>query len=429
MSLWSSTSDFLKDVWAPGLSGQLENSKGTVYGMIDKTGAEDCRFEGRKVYKKLRIGESRGQSMMTQGGDYPTQRDPVYDEAQLDMGHFGHTIGWDTDELAKADSDRAAAAPILKEKMERAKDTMYRELCRQTWSGQKALANVASSSGTMIVLDSTTTAQVDRDRYIWLDDGYRLRYTTATSSFTEGTVDFDITLIEESNGTVHCGTTMTDSDASDQVWVVNSYSGTSSIEMVGIQDAVDNDNTYLTLDRSSYGWWQSPVLANSGTLRPLSENLVHQLVNRVQRRSSIAEAPSEGTGHRAFSNFGAWTSYHNLIAPGIRYTLDSTPDIGWNKPLNMLGIPLYKDIQCPQNNVYLLHIPSFKFVKPAHNGYDQLLKFRELGGSVFFQGNASSGQGHSAQVFSYLEGFCGLMTDRPRNHGRLDDITGVAEAY
>lgn len=429
MSLWSTTSDFLKDVWAPGLSRQLENGKGTLYGMIDKSGDSDVRFEGRRVYKKLSIGESRGQSMMTQGGDFPTPRDPVYDEAQLDMGHFGHAISWDSDELAKADSDKAAAAPIIQEKMERAKDTMYRELCRQTWSGQKPLANVSSASGTMLVLDETTTAQVDRDRYIWLDDGYRLRYTTATSSFTEGTTDFDITLIEEDNGTVHCGTTMTASDASDQIWVVNSYSGTVSLEFQGIQDAVADTGTYLGLSRTSFGWWKSPTLDNSTTLRPLSENLVHQLVNRVQRRSTMSEAPGEGTGHRAFANFGPWTAYHNLIAPGLRYTLESKPDIGWNKPLNMLGIPLYKDPQCPQNRIYLLHIPSFRMVKPAHNGYDQLMKFKELGGSIFFQGNASSGQGHSANVYSYLEGFCGLMTDRPRNHGLLDDITGVAEAY
>ena len=437
MSLYSTTSDFLKDVWAPTLSYQLERSKGTAYGMVEKQGASDVRFEGRKMYLKLRIGDSKGQEMIGQGGDYPTPYDPDYDEAELELAHFAHSTSWDTDELAKADSDRAAAAPILREKMEAARATMERELVRQFWmDGSGKIANVSSATGTYLVLDETTTSQIDRDRYIWLDDGYRRRYSTVhATTGVAATTDFLVTEIEEGNGTVHCGTTMTDSDSADVLvhkgdWATGG--AFRSLEMDGIMSMVTDDNTYLTLDRtaSGFSWWKSVVDDNSGTLRPISENLIHQILHKVARRGETGAQPGQSDdGYKAFSNFGPWTAYHNLMSPGLRYVTDKAPDIGWSQPLNLLGVPFYKDIFAPQNNIFILHIPSIFMVKPAHNGYDNLLKFRELGGSVFFQANASSGQGHAAKVFSYLEGFCGLATKRPRNHGRLDDITGVAEAY
>jgi len=94
-------------------------------------------------------------------------------------------------------------------------------------------------------------------------------------------------------------------------------------------------------------------------------------------------------------------------------------------------VPLYSDIHCPRNGVMLIHKKSVKYLKGKHqsNTNGDLMSFRKQGGSIFYLGNASSGQGHAAFYNAYLAGFIGMYSDRPRNHGWLKDITEVGSAY
>ena len=406
--------------------------------MIEKNSSSDVVIEGRRAYLKLEIGDSTGQAAIAQGGDFPTPGDPTYDEAQLELSHLAHAIEFDSEEMALLDSQSAAADKVMERKMAKAKDAMERDLVRQCWmDGSGVLARIASVSGTRITLDDTGTVQADHDRFIWLDDSNRAMYDAVhATTGADGVTGFKITLgIDEANNYLHTDSTMTSADADDVIvrsgdWATGG--AFRSLEYDGVLAMVADDNTYLNINRStgSLAFWRSTVDDNSGTLRSLSENLIHGLFHKVARRADSGVQPGVGDdGYRAFANFGPWLSYHNLMSPGLRYTNEKTPDIGWAAPLNLLGVPFYKDVHAPQANIFLLHIPSIKMVKPKHNGFDNLMKFVERGNSIFFQKNASSGQGHAAAVLCYLEGFTGMMTDRPRNHGRLADITGTAEAY
>lgn len=436
MTLWS-TSDFLKTVYLPGINNELTSAYGTAYGQAQSS-AETVSIEGKNPVMKLRVGDSLGQGTIAENGDYPTAGDPDYDEATVELAHIAHTINWSSEEMAFLDSSSAAAAAVIEEKMTAAKNAMQLDIVRQFWSdGSGVLANVASSSGSTITLDATTTSQIDRDRYLWIDDQARARYDVVNGTTgADQVTGFTVTNVAESTNILTCSATMTSATSAGVVVRAGDWeSGGAfrSLEFDGIQAMVDDDNTYLNINRSTAGkgYWKSTVLANSGTLRALSETLVWSLLNKMARRADSGTQPgADGSaGHRAYANFGVWTAYHNLMAPGLRYSLNEKPDIGWNKPIDLLGIPFYRDLRCPNNNIFVLHMPSIMMLRPRHNGFDNLLKFKEYGGSVFFQGNAASGAGHSAQVFSYLEGFLGMATKRPRNHGRLDDVTGVSESY
>jgi hypothetical protein len=380
----------------------------------------------------LRIGDSLGQSTISQGGDYPDPGDPTYDEASLSLAHLAHAVSFTMEEMALLESTEAAAVPVMAEKMSAAKESMSSDIERQAWGdGTGILANVASSTGSTITLDATTTAQIDRDRYLWVDDANRARYNVVHG--TTGAVqvaNFTVSDVNESTNVLTCSTSMTSATSAGVVVRAGTWASGgafNSLEFAGIKAAVSNTGTYMGIDRSASGkgYWQAVTLSNSGTLRPLTEELIHQTMNKIARR-----AGRQPTGdYAAFGSFGTYTAYHQIITPGLRYTLESTPDIGFGRPLEMLGVPLYRGARCPRNSVYMLKKDSLKFVRPKHTKPGDLLNFVNLGGSEFFLKNASSGQGHSASVVAYLDGFLGMMTTRPRDHALLADIAEVAGSY
>ena len=434
MSLYSASSAFAKDVWLPGLNYELLAEPGTLLGWLGSYA--DSRvtvdIEGRRSYIKLRIGDSLGQASISQGGDFPDPGDPTYDEASLNLSHLAHAISFTMEEMALLESTEAAAVPIMAEKMTAAKEAMSSDIERQAWGdGTGILANVASSSGSTISLDATTTSQVDRDRYLWVDDANRARYDVVHGTTGAQQVSaFTVSDINESTNVLTCSKSMTSATSAGVVvrsgtWA--SGGAYNSLEFPGIKAAVDNNNTYMGIDRtaSGKGYWQAVVADNSGTLRPLTEELIHGVMNKIARR-----AGRQPTGdYAAFASFGTYTAYHQIITPGLRYTLESTPDIGFGRPLEMLGVPLYRGARCPRNTIFVLKKDSLKFVRPKHNKPGDLLNFVNLGGSEFFLKNASSGQGHSASVVAYLDGFLGMMTTRPRDHAVLGDISEVAGTY
>ena len=439
MSLNSTTATgFLKDTYLPGYINQYENQKGTLLGLFYKDSAA-MTIEGANAYLKLRVGDSLGQGTIAESGDYPTAGDVSSAQATITAAHLAHSISLTSEEAAYLDSGSAAATPIIRMKMDAAMETMARDIERQSWgNGSGILANVASSSGATITLDATTTSQVDRDRYIWVDDTNRRRYDVVHGTTgADQEVDFTISSIVESTNVLTCSNADMTSATSAGV-LVNAGDWASggairSLEFTGLQGMIDDDNTYLGINRSTAAnsYWKAVVESHAtpGTLRDLTENMVMGFLSKMARRRTDGKQP-RGSEYMALANSGSWTAYHNLLLPAQRYSTES-PELGWGNPLSFRGINLYEDIHCPRNGFMVIHKPSIKYVKAKHasNVSGDLLKFKELGGQMWFQGNAASGAGHSAQVFAYLEGFLGMMTDRPRNHGWLRDITEVGSAY
>ena len=436
MSLNStSATGFLKDTYLPGYVNQYENQKGTLLGLFYKD-RQSMTIEGANAFLKLRVGDSLGQGTIAESGDYPTAGDVSSAQATITAAHLAHSINLTSEEAAYLDSGSAAAEPIISMKMDAAMETMSRDIERQSWmDGSGILANVASSSGSTITLDASATSQVDQDRYIWVDDTNRRRYDVVHGTTgADEVAGFTVSSIVESTNVLTCSATMT--SATSAGVLVNAGDWASggairSLEFTGLSGMIDDDNTYLGINRSTAAnsYWKAVVDGNSGTARDLTENMVMGFLSKMARRRPDGKQP-RGSDYMALANSGSWTAYHNLLLPAQRYTTES-PELGWGQPLSFRGINLYEDIHCPRRGFMVIHKPSIKYVKAKHasNVSGDLLKFKEQGGQMWFLGNASSGQGHSSQVFAYLEGFLGMMTDRPRNHGWLRDITEVGSAY
>lgn len=428
MSLYD-VSDFTKINYLPGLNNQLENQKGTLLGLLPK---EPIQIEGRTTRVKLTVGDSLGQGSIAEGGDFSTPVDPAYDEATLELSRLNHAIGFTMEEMDLLRGKKAAARDVVEEKMDRARAAMQRDIMRQAWmDGSGVLANVASDSTPDITMDAVATVQVDQDRNIWVEPGRMLYDVVHGTTGAQQVTGFKVL---SSTGTVLTTDSTTTPATSDGV-IVRSGNWASggafrSLEFDGLLAAIDDGNNYLGIDRATVPEWRSTVLDASGTARTLTEELIHTLVNTMARYADDGMQPG-GDSHCAIGSHGVWTAYHQIMTPGLRYTVSGeTPDIGWGKGLEMLGIPLYKDIHAPRRNIFAFRKDSIKFVHAKHDDRG-LLKFVEGGNGIFHLANASSGVGHSAQWRAYLTGMIGMATVRPRDHGRLADITevGVAAGY
>jgi hypothetical protein len=436
MSLYTTPSDFLKDKWLPVFTNQLQNSEGTWLKMLGLS--LDSRvnvYEGRSVFMKIQIGDDLGFGMWAEGGDLPTPGDLTPEEATLELARFGSSIRWTGHEMDLLDSLTAAAGPIIQTKLDAARKRVMRELERQAiMDGTGILAKHASDSGATITLDVSGTSYAERNPYTWIDDPNRGRYSLVNpSTGADVTQGWTISGIVRSTNVITTSATQTTGTAADVI--VNDYGASAwtsggsfrSLEMDGLLAMIEDTGTYLGLVRSSVPTWQATVHDNSGTIADLTEDKIDTFLNRVASRSEMgALMPSE---YCATASPGVYTSYERLMTSGIRYTVSETPDIGWGgKPyLSLQGIPLYRHTKSPRHEIMLVHKPSVKFVGPAKGG--SLFEFRKAGGSMFFPGNASSGLGHSDNTFSYIQGWLGMYTERPRNHGRLTDITETAPDY
>jgi hypothetical protein len=441
MSLFSTASDFAKDQWLDTYTDQLSSSEGSMLQLLGLNTDERVKMEGRRTYMKVQVGSDKGFGMMTQGGDFPISGDIDSDEATLELHRFGSTIEFDSHEMALLDSLDAAAAPIMAKKMDESRKTVLRHLERQAiMDGSGAIAKVASEVGSVLTLDVAGNAYTERNPYTWLDDANRAYYSvvdpTSGAEQTTAADYFTVSAIAEASNEVTCSIDTGGAAAGDLL--VHYYGGDAwtsggnyrSLEYDGLLAAIDDGNTYLGLNRTTaaLAFWKALVLDNSGTARDLTEALIDEFLNKVERRSD--DQMLNRNDYCAITDPGTYTSYLNLMRSGIRYTVSETPDIGWGGrmyvPMN--DVKLYKHHGAPRRQIMLIHKPSIKFVGPKHDT-SSIVKYVDRGGSIFFQQTASSGQGYADKVIAMIAGWIGMYTDRPRNHGRLDDLNMAAAAY
>jgi len=411
------------DTWEPGLNNQLEHEPGALYSFLSRNSSG---VRGRKVYVKLQTGRPTGVAQMDEGGNFPTAGDAVYDEVELALKRIAATVEFTLEEMDLLDGSDAAALPVVEHKLTDIVDTLRRDIVRQSWSdGTAKIGRMSGTSdSTTFTLQQTTTNQIDRDRNLWLEPyGMKidlLHGTTGATSLTGLTV----TGFNESTGVVTVsGGDPSSVDSSSHV-VVRSGNGYASggaytsREFPGIMAAVDDGNTYLTLDRTTAGneHWQSVVKDNSGTLRHMSLDLILQLINSVTRRTGMTPRKDR---YCFFSNLGVWSSYGEYIQPGVRYSPNDMLDVGWPE-LEIFGMPFYGDIHAPNNNLFLIDKTKFSYRRPKYEDRGPF-QFQNKDGSMFrYVPNASSG--YKGKVQSNLTGMLTLITERPNCHGRLDDL-------
>lgn len=424
MSL-STMNNLAIDSWEPGVNTQLETEDGSLYSFIQRT-SRDVR--GRRVFVKLKNGRSTGIQNIAEGGDYPVAGDPTYAEAQLLLSRVAGTVEFTQDEMDLLNGADAAAVPVVEEKLTDLTNTLRRDIIRQSWmDGSAKLARMAVNTAVnVLTIQSTTTNQIDRDRFNWLEpNGMRVdavNATTGAAAFTNRL----ITSTDETNNTITVsGAAVTTATTDVLVRSGNGFGSGgvyTSREFPGILAALATANTYLTVDRTAAGngYWQANVVSGStpGTPEALTIDRVMKLINRVTRKTGQM---ASSAGYYMFANMGVWTALGELLQPAQRYQSGERLDFGWPS-LGIFGIDVLGDIHAPHNNLFLIKRDAFAYRRPA---YEQrgVFQWQDMDGSVFRYKTGATAGNYASAIQSFMSGLLTLITERPNVHGRLDDIT------
>jgi hypothetical protein len=441
MSQWSTSSDYAKDIWAPTFHSQIVNGEGSFMKLFGfNPEAPTYTLEGRRWFVKIQTGADKGFGVLrTPGADFPTPGDFNSDEAQLDLMRFAEAIQLDGHESALLESLTAGATDsLMRKKMTEARIRVMRELERMSiMDGSGALAKVASASGTAVTLDVAGAAYTERNPYTWIDDANLSNYIGVDP--TDGSdqdAAFTVSNVAESTNILTASTDQAALAAGDLI--VNYYGAGqfasggvySSPEFPGLLALIDDDNTYMGINRASagLGFWKAVVDGNSGTNRTFTETLANTITNKLGRRAEDQMLNTDD--YCAIASPGVYTAYQLNMTGGIRYTHTDTPDIGWagRSFVLMNGMKLYHHQKAPRNTLLIAHKPSIHYCGAKYDS--GAFKFIDNpNGGIWFQSNASTGQGYADSRVAYIAGFIGMYSDRPRNCARLDDLTEASSAY
>lgn len=418
------------DTWEPGLNDQLEREEGSLYAWLKKTNKD---IRGRRTFIKLQYGRPTGVSNMDEGAAFPSPGDAQYDEAQVALSRLAATVEFTLEEMDLLDGNDASALSVVDHKLNDLTDTLRRDLIRQTWGdGTGKLARCASTTtSTTLNLQTTTTNQIDRDRGNWIEPYFaKIDILHGTTGATVAT-GLDVTANADDFSTLTVSSAVT--TATTDV-VVRSGNATASggaylsREFPGILAAVDDDNTYLTLNRASagFGWWKANTVfgTSAGTPEPITTQRILKLLNKVHKKNGMQPRPGS---HCFFSNVGVLAAYGEYIQAGVRYTSSETLDVGW-PGLEVFGMMFYGDIHAPHNNMFLVKKDGFEYRRPKYEDRP-LFQFQNRDGSIFRYVANSAADGYKGKVQAHMTGMMTLVTERPNAHGRLDDITESANFY
>lgn len=131
----------------------------------------------------------------------------------------------------------------------------------------------------------------------------------------------------------------------DQLLDINASPSVKNID--GLPTIVSDTGTYAGLDRSTYTWWQSYVLDNGGTGRPLTLALMQDVMEEMEKPSRKAKISAILTPRSHFYSYG------NLLTEYRRFVDEKTLD-GGVTALEFEGIPVIAIPNMAQGRMYFL---------------------------------------------------------------------------
>lgn len=285
----------LKELYLPGLRNQLNDENWWTNQIESKSEG----VEGRRALLALKVRRGVGVKNVASGGSFATAGSGPGTVNQI-VPTYRVTGRFEIESwvVAKMKSDRGSFVRAMDLVMDDLKTTCGRDFNRQLWgdgTGAIATCKVSTTGQTTVLLADNTSASVFSQLYegMPVDIGTAAEAAAQSGGATYGNAI--VSIDETAKSIVLTSNLSTATDTSDFVFLAGNGGvvGSSQKELTGIQKIVDNTGSLHGVDPSTYGVWASTALSNSGTLRPISDDLLGQLMHKVQRKS----------GKRAGSNY------------------------------------------------------------------------------------------------------------------------------
>lgn len=410
MALTPTTADsVLKEFYLPDVRDQLNNDNW----WLNQIGKE--MVEGRRAVLALKVRRGSGIGARAAGGTLPTAGNAGYAEERVPTYRNYGRIEVDGGVIAKMKSDKGSFIRAVTSEMDDVTEGIKRDENRQLWGtsdGVIATCTVSTTGQTTVLLaTATTTVQMNQlEEGMLVDIGTVAEAAAGTGgpTYANAIVSID----ESAKSFVLTSNLGSATAATDFVFRAgNGGSSADQKEVTGIQTIVDSSGTLFNVNPSTYGIWKSTELSNSGTNRPISDDLLGQLMHSVQRKSGKRASTKDNV---FVVGDGVYRAYGATLTPQKRFA-NSVKLKGGFEGLEVLAggapVAMVWERDCPANSVFYLDTSDFAL--HSESDWDWMDK----DGAILSR--VANKDAYEATLFRYREQ---AISHRNR-HGKLLDIS------
>lgn len=361
MALNPTTADaLLKEFYVGPARDQLNNTNWWLK-QIENSSRQ---VEGRRVVLAPKVRRGSGRGARAAGGTLPTAGNALHVEQRITTKRVYGTIEIDGGVIAKMKSDKGSFKRAVSSEMEDVTDGLKRDVNRMLWGtsdGVIAQCTVSTTSQTTLLLHSTTTkTQLGQlEEGMLIDVGTVAEAAAGSGGPTYGNAIVSIDAAAKS--VVLTAALGSASAATDFVFQAgNGGATTDQKEFTGIQTIVDSTGSLFNINPSTYGAWASTELANGGTARQVTDELIGSAFYAVQRASG--KTPDSGE-YVLVCGEGVLQSYASTMTSQKRYST-SALNGGFSALMCEAGsgsVPLVFERDCPAASMFYLNKSDFVF--------------------------------------------------------------------
>ena len=390
--------DFFTNVWAnqtnpeTALKAQFASLQG-------------AQFTGKKWIFGIKSFIGGASANVGANKTLPPDDEGQYDQGEMNVVRTYTRLALDGLAIEVTKRQQGSYRPALAETMSDRLQAHDLEVNRQLFcAGDGKLADVLTDSATdqVLELDYSVTNGGAGAKHLYTGDkvafyssnGVTLRNRRTVTAVNYGTN----TITLDSDPETTAGDFVTRSTDDDD----NKTAG----EAAGLLESVEASTTFETIPITSN--WKSIVLANSGTLRDISDSLVMQMIETIRSRSR--QVPN-----LIVTTPGVVLKYSELFLPLRRLDGQDVQLLGGYKPIAAIihaggAIPVLGDIDCPGSRMFFLNTSAFRMADVVGT------EWADMDGNTFDRVTAKDA------IEGYIRKYWQLMTIQRNANGVIEDL-------
>lgn len=307
-------------------------------------------YEGKGISWSINTARNPSSGARADGGTLMAAGSNTYNEAQI-SAKYGYTRGKITGPTLKlSKSNRGSFARALASEMKFSLRDARKEVNFWAWgdgTGTRATVDLTATSTTCEVKwagQSTPDVNAPGTRFIRKGQAVLV----GTSGAITGGTALARTVSSLTDGDTFEFTASTVQTVSDLIVEGDANGNSYNNVPMGMAGIVNNDTgTFENISRSTVPEWKGSVLANAGTLRTITEDL-------IQRAMDMAQVRGGGITSAMVCDPSMRRQVYALGAGDKRY-MERKVELGWER-LDYAGggsvTPIYIDVDAPYNQLF-----------------------------------------------------------------------------
>lgn len=388
--------------------------------LFNQANSKPVKSGGRRVLFPVHTNRNWAVGSRAERGTLPTAQEETYVTATVPRQHWYARIELSAQVMKSSQGDRAAFAAQASESFERMTRNSKKYFNRSLWVGSTgelmrfSNARATQTTNTYTITSSVAAGVTPRGnplRFIEEDmvlDGITNGSATAIPTTTYAT---DLTSATVSSATIAASGTAT-IVFSATVTVVSGtmlvHTGTAGQDFLGVEEGIETSGTYTGVNRDTRDnrAWRGNVLANGGTLRDLTLDLIQTGWDSVSEASGRDDAITHLLAH-----YSVRREYLSLLSPDVRFQALNLE--GGHKVLSFNGVPFRFEVDIPYHTIFGLSMPSWNFYKWTD------FEWADEDGAVLHRvANIDSFE-------AFIRIFGNFSTDMPNHNFRITDVNAT----